>query len=1114
MRNFIYKQFALLNKKTFSTKEHDLNVIFDYIVDIINKLNENNYFKIQWFQVWNQDYSFSKFYFNKNGHLRLLNLKEEIKKQNPISFFASSSEKYKVLMQGIRRTFENANLGDEEFILSRNSCGLNNLYLEIKLDSIDENINNLLSKSRRYTNLNERYTYTYNEIQNLSQILNIETNLNLANDFINSENFETKVKFINWLAWMYDVGREIEWSNFIYFDTRFKSPIHLDSFTYPIRCNIGLYWKDNIVNKNAIIDIHIFVQQIRNILSKLATINEVRDFQKIILRESTKSAIAAIMSRNLSHNIGSHVLSYLKSYLNNIPNTLAKRLLLEVQKIEGESKNEHEFVLKLTEKWNNKVAIKKVDLEDDMEAPFILGLSRFINYLQERQDFIATISTDYIPYFSTISFKDFIYDELNYDYKIRRHKEKNKYKVENILLDHIARSENYHRDDIQIFFRQFNGLTKGHPDLKKLRKFNLDLPGGIIGRQAIFSIIENILRNAAKHGKLIDNHKLKLTLDIQNPAKLVEGKYKEIEDSEYWEFSITDNNHNGTRALPKILKGLAEPYTDPTTGKLMESNKGLKEMRISAAWLRNENVAEINELKPQKNGNEMFPILSVQLTQISTNEILFDSRDFDFEEHEVSKLTSKEIYKLCGIDKSTETNLRYTLYLRKAQKMALITEREFEIFAEDNNKIDIYQNNEWEKFTVEQYRNEKNKNFQVILVDKELNERKKEIERMASTRCIFDISFERLRKTVLDKYNKSLLVDNEYGNNYRNRVFETYLWKWINDSAKEFDKIDSLPEIAIVEPDISRIKGKENDPKRGYIKSRAVNIYSSESDIKNELIVYRNHNDSEKEFEEFKDSSDKYESFRFIEGISGNNSTDRLVRNDDLSNFWYLKMVESALTSVLVFDERIFARLNKSVLENEFKDKENWHKPVDGYMREMMHRKNIHVFNIIKHNQHFLIVDIGNQVIGEIFFNNNRLQFKLKSHIEHDNNKPLYESKEESKLIKSHDFVAIHQGLLDKINDQYWNDDVEEYFAKKIEWLKNKGRVYYESPRKQYENENYSAFNEVFKAHFKQVVHSGRSKPDNLPQDAVFVQYSSVEYALFDCKYSLTELLYSARIED
>ena len=41
------------------------------------------------------------------------------------------------------------------------------------------------------------------------------------------------------------------------------------------------------------------------------------------------------------------------------------------------------------------------------------------------------------------------------------------------------------------------------------------------------------------------------------------------------------------------------------------------------------------------------------------------------------------------------------------------------------------------------------------------------------------------------------------------------------------------------------------------------------------------------------------------------------------------------------------------------------------------------------------------------------------------------------------------------------------------------------------------------------IVHSGRSKPnfDDMPQHQPFLQYSAVEHALFDCKYSLVEVL-------
>ena len=66
----------------------------------------------------------------------------------------------------------------------------------------------------------------------------------------------------------------------------------------------------------------------------------------------------------------------------------------------------------------------------------------------------------------------------------------------NLLLDYIAYSEQYRKsEDIEIRFGQFNGTnpttnSDADKDFQTLRKFNIAVPGGVIGRQAIFSIFE------------------------------------------------------------------------------------------------------------------------------------------------------------------------------------------------------------------------------------------------------------------------------------------------------------------------------------------------------------------------------------------------------------------------------------------------------------------------------------------------------------------------------------------------------------------------------------------------------------------------------------------------
>lgn len=244
--------------------------------------------------------------------------------------------------------------------------------------------------------------------------------------------------------------------------------------------------------------------------------------KQLVIKEANKSAKSAIMSRNMSHNLGSHVMAYLKQHLGSVQSMLNDKILTLLFDDERD----------LGKKLSNVHSV-----EDDVALPFLVGLGQFISYLQERQDFIATIATDFIPYNSNVNFKDLIYDELNPDKRNERHTERTtSMKIDNILLGNIARSEGLGRptsptkkgkgeseysdlSDIVLKFRDFDGnpVVKNTPAwtaLEAMRKYNISLPGGVVGRQAIFSIVENVIRNAAKHGNWRNARKLEITFDI------------------------------------------------------------------------------------------------------------------------------------------------------------------------------------------------------------------------------------------------------------------------------------------------------------------------------------------------------------------------------------------------------------------------------------------------------------------------------------------------------------------------------------------------------------------------------------------------------------------------
>ena len=288
---------------------------------------------------------------------------------------------------------------------------------------------------------------------------------------------------------------------------------------------------------------------------------------------SVKAAIGSIMSRNGSHNIGSHVLAALSHNVGTMP--------------------------------------------DDRV---------FYQYIQQRMEYIANATTG-APSWSQPTM--FVGDMMKTLFS-QRH-----------LLDHIAESEglgawefqnkNLPKDKItaqarklEIHIRRIRG--KGIDPIE-LIKYNclsdpidlnedvaLAIPGGVAGQHAFFTIIENVIRNAAKH-------------DWSNPPKSTESlkwgpshekeiplgnlkvyiDFEDKEDSGDVEFSIWTNMSDvleNAKSLQdenslhkKLLKKLSEPFIDEDTGELRRANWGLAEMKISAGYLQGRSIAEIGGIK-------------------------------------------------------------------------------------------------------------------------------------------------------------------------------------------------------------------------------------------------------------------------------------------------------------------------------------------------------------------------------------------------------------------------------------------------------------------------------------------------------------------------------------
>ena len=269
------------------------------------------------------------------------------------------------------------------------------------------------------------------------------------------------------------------------------------------------------------------------------------------LREATKKAVAAIMGRNMSHNLGSHVLSYLS----------------------------------------------------DKEG---MG---FYKYLQGRSDFLAEISTTNPSWTTSMGLIRDIFDPFVYS-DLRTKKGE--------LLDNIGRSiyvtdeegNNKHLDASKIrlsieynrfvvyykycsvkgqFIRsQYSSDRPGRPIKDpSLIDLEIDVPHGIIGSHAMYSILENYIRNAVKHNsKEIKDNILNTGNNLDIKVKIVSDRHEEL-----FKVILSDNISKDTDGekignIRRFIDGGNSILVDYDGTLKHGGGWGIKEMRLSSAWLR------------------------------------------------------------------------------------------------------------------------------------------------------------------------------------------------------------------------------------------------------------------------------------------------------------------------------------------------------------------------------------------------------------------------------------------------------------------------------------------------------------------------------------------------
>ena len=618
-------------------------------------------------------------------------------------------------------------------------------------------------------------------------------------------------------------------------------------------------------------------------------------------RESLKSAVSAIMTRNMSHNLGSHYLHYTKTQLEQL------------------AKKGGEF------------------------GPDIRGAARVMGYMQGRMDYLATlISMDRYPY-GCVNFKSQIFDELTIDDFSKRHfqskginlddelcnkietlckevkelqsiqdklkqEAQNNYKnidrkiierilvefhtvsgealkdeshnrTTNFLLSNLILSENFTRSSIlddnlevtnnsnkislqvllfendkgEIFTGTLDKKNSEKDIKRKLSEINIAMPGGVMSCHAFFNIVENFIRNSAKYLQSYFNEDEGLIITIR--IEDIDGEYN---------FTIYDNKRN---ANAKVL------YRDPATKDEVEitlqdsiknrlkslrildennaiekSNKGFKEMLFSAIWLR-------SYIFQNTHDNDIPNCYSDVLSMIQS------TPDGDVK----LELIEKYGFAIVGVDdqgnipisddNGLNLGLRFALPKYKRQIELQLSEKDN---AKDiNSVLNIYGD-------------------------------------------IANVSEEKLN-------NFSLRINNIIRN--RGHIDSMLIVPRLTQNAHETD-VAALEEV---------LKNRFTDFDKYSISIG--DLEEKEFACNENMLYFERHLSSKREISDFKD-------YAYADSISGGNFTSTLserfeqwikTKRDKKSPEYYevLKMKESALTRITLIDERLYDEMVKQNLETE-----------------------------------------------------------------------------------------------------------------------------------------------------------------------------------------------------
>lgn len=350
-------------------------------------------------------------------------------------------------------------------------------------------------------------------------------------------------------------------------------------------------------------EVHFLRRTVRQYYTSLAMdlVAQVGELNYVqMLRQSRAAAISQVLARTLSHNLGSHSLNAFSGdnamlgQFQNIekliesgipmPGRVQCAVATEVPKADTDNADPEQGQRTPLQNAEKRIAELQKQVEDAEQLS--IGrrklLATYNNYLRERMDLLADITTA-VPAFEMP--KQLVEDLLK------------GYANNKLLATTIAGTGGRFRYCWQPEIKVGDG---------KQKDVTVAIPSDILGAHAFYLILENIVRNSAKHG----GHNKEVVFTV----KVEEETEEQWKSKGLVKVTITEEC-----TAPSKRAGIAKerncwidkPVLDETTRRVREKAWGTLEMKAACAYLRRIALEDLDEdrYKTTFKGNEGPPLL-------------------------------------------------------------------------------------------------------------------------------------------------------------------------------------------------------------------------------------------------------------------------------------------------------------------------------------------------------------------------------------------------------------------------------------------------------------------------------------------------------------------------